>query len=146
MQAFFNGDHREIHRLIDDTRQAVSAGVEGPFEEFRRRLELHIRWEEEFLFPVVTGKSPLLHGASQVMRVEHAEIRGVLAEVRRRLDAGDPPGASDLLGALAHILADHNAKEEQVFYPESEAHLTSREWGRMLEAIRALRPAPGRLP
>ena len=93
-------DHEEIDALF-------AKAVEGDapaLEAFKKRLRLHMRLEEELLFPVLSGTS--LAAPARVMTGEHDRLRGLLDD--------------DDLQALPTCLGSHNVKEERVIYPACE--------------------------
>lgn len=102
----------EINVDKADWDQAVHA-----FKCFHEALEQHFSMEEEVLFPAfeqVVGHSA---GPTQIMRIEHQQIRGLISMMfaaifeRRRTDF---LGYSDTLNIMLH---QHNLKEEGIFYP-----------------------------
>jgi iron-sulfur cluster repair protein YtfE (RIC family) len=149
--AFFGRDHDEIDVLLEYTRRdlegAARVGGTAPptllpyFEEFKRRLERHIGWEEELLFPAVEAGAPQLEdGPGRVMRLEHHEIRRILMCLKEvlRLSASigritGSPG--ELLEDLTSMLAAHNMKEEAVYYPLADRRLSSEETVRLLSRV-----------
>jgi hemerythrin-like domain-containing protein len=110
--AFFARDHDEIDlifgRLREDLKGATRAAnppyetLAREFDEFNGRLERHIRWEEEILFPAVEEKSPsLTDGPGRVMRMEHVEIRRLKAIAEENIKSSPTPekvaGAAEAL-------------------------------------------------
>jgi hemerythrin-like domain-containing protein len=86
--------------------------------EFLRRLRQHIEVEEKVLFPAFeqrTGMSAA--GPSVQMRVEHEQMRPILAQMLTAVAAQDGAGYQRATRALLDILMPHNMKEEQMMYP-----------------------------
>jgi uncharacterized protein (DUF2249 family)/hemerythrin superfamily protein len=118
-------DHRRLDGLFAETcelarRGAVeAAGVR--FADFRAGLEHHIEAEEKVLFPAFEQATGM-HGAgpTEVMRIEHIEIRRLMAEVAAALAAGGGERAREIAGRLEQVLRLHNMKEENVLYPMSD--------------------------
>jgi hemerythrin-like domain-containing protein len=152
---FFSQDHREIDALIVKLRGDVSGPEGAPamdagslaesFRAIEERLDRHIRWEEELLFPSVEERMPeLADGPGRVMRGEHQEIRAHLRGIRDALDAAQP-GAETLravrdgIAAVEAVLGEHNEKEEQVYYPLCDSLFTPEEAARFLDRIREMR-------
>ena len=150
--AAFGRDHDEIDLLLgyfrqdlqsvrtDGKRPAGSLG--GQFDEWDARLERHIRWEEEILFPEAEALEPCLgQGPGRVMRMEHEEIRRLKTEVGRCVRTKDPAPAvleraSKALDSLVFVLTDHNHKEESIYYPMSERVLTGKKKEDLLRRVR----------
>lgn len=121
-------DHRHLDDVLADAKRALATAdlphAAARFAEFRAGIEHHIVAEEHVLFPLLeslTGASS--SGPTHEMRVEHAEIRTLLAEVT----VGLLNGAAAVLAALATPLAlltalllAHNDKEARIVYPASD--------------------------
>lgn len=156
ISAYLFDDHRKIDalfsRLLRDVdecqagslQDCVAALIEG-FEAVHTRLERHMRWEEEVVFPAAEERMPeLAQGPGQVMRSEHSDIRAYLREVQDRFAAGefDEDARQKIrwaLRAAEGVLAEHNEKEEQVYYPLCDSQFTAEEAGALLERMQAIR-------
>lgn len=137
VQGFFEVDHREIDAIFRSVDFLSQKEAEAGFREFDRRLERHIRWEEEILFPAAAQAAPELEaGPLRVMRLEHEEIRREKAAAAAALSAGDGPRAASHAQAMARFLAEHNIKEEQVLYPACQELVPSAERERIMSRIR----------
>jgi uncharacterized protein (DUF2249 family)/hemerythrin superfamily protein len=151
--AYFSRDHDEIDVLFGFLHSDVAGAASGPpagagllrlFDEFDARLERHIRWEEEALFPAVEGKaSELALGPGRVMREEHERIRAFKAAARLALAGGERDRAAldaarRSLEQMRDILIDHNLKEEAVYYPMSDEMFSPAEAASLLARIRAI--------
>lgn len=138
IQVAFQKDHEEIDVLFSALRRDVKMAAERgsgfglveQFAGFDSRLERHIHWEEEILFPAVEGERPeLIHGPGQVMRMEHEEIRRLKKSAVECLkkssnDSSMFGQAGALLEQVLHVLQDHNMKEEQIYYPMADSLLS----------------------
>jgi iron-sulfur cluster repair protein YtfE (RIC family) len=121
-------DHRCLDAVLADTKRCLHAGdlrgAAACFASFRRGLEHHIAVEEEILFPALeaaAGAAAL--GPLRVMRVEHADILRLLAEVTACLERGSADGPAPPLAALTARLYAHNGKEERILYPMADGAL-----------------------
>jgi iron-sulfur cluster repair protein YtfE (RIC family) len=85
------------------------------FVLFRKDLEEHMRLEEEVMFPAFDAASETREGPSNVMRVEHGEIRQSMEEIECLLSEEQSIG--DAVLALEALFSAHNIKEEQDLYP-----------------------------
>lgn len=153
--AYFGRDHDEIDAILGFLRHDISAAVRDPkrptlgivrlFDEFNQRLERHIRWEEELLFPAVEAKLPdLVHGPGRVMRLEHEEIRRYKAIAAKhlhdpKLNTDGVRRAAEALQSMLEILVGHNHKEEAVYYPMSDQVHTAAESAELLARVRGLK-------
>jgi len=110
------------------------------FDAFSRGLDRHIAFEETLLFPAfeeATGH-PAGAGPTEVMREEHRIIRRLLAEIAAELrDAAASP--VDRRRSLTWVLGEHNAKEEEILYPMTDAALGPEGADRLVAEIQAFR-------
>jgi hemerythrin-like domain-containing protein len=118
-------DHRRLDSILADAKRCLVAGdvprASARFAEFRDGLEHHIAAEEEVLFPAFeTFTRGAGNGPSYVMRMEHAEIRRLMAEVASSLERGDGERHATPLAALTARIYAHNGKEERILYPAIE--------------------------
>ncbi len=146
VSAYFERDHAEIDTLFAFLRSdvALRRPAAAIFDDFNSRLERHIRWEEEILFPAVEAVAPpLAAGPGRVMRYEHEEIRRLKAlagTILHRPDVG-PTGFEEAAQALAGTLAvllDHNRKEEAIYYPMADQMFSPSEAKELLSRVKAM--------
>ena len=136
---FFQKDHDEIDALLaavdfDRAKEALPL-----FAEFDRRLERHIVWEEDILFPAAARLAPpLAHGPIAVMLEEHKLIRKDKRDALEALRAGDGLGAKRAVAVMLEVLGGHNMKEERILYPTCDRVLAGAEASRVLDAVRAM--------
>ena len=136
-QEFFSTDHRECDAVwaaleaagSDVTRQTAL------WKEFDARMRRHFAMEEEVLFPAIEEATGMRGGPTAVMRHEHEQMRGLLAEMGRRAEAGDFDGVIDQGDTLLMLIQQHNAKEEGVLYPIAERALAA-SWPALAERFR----------
>jgi len=136
-------DHRCLDAVLAESKRCLFAGDlragAAAFASFRDGLEHHIAAEEEILFPALDAlRGGAAAGPLHVMRVEHEEIRRLLAEVAASLERGAGDGPTAPLAALTARLYAHNGKEERILYPMSDQAVGEAE-GRadLVERIRA---------
>ena len=128
--AFFTAHHRTCDLLWATIEAAVENGdastARAAYAKFERTFRQHMAMEEEVLFPAFEEATGMTMGPTQVMRIEHLRIRGLLTEMAN-------VAATDLDALLEHgdtllmITQQHNLKEEGVLYPMVDAHL-GRTW------------------
>ena len=61
------------------------------------------------------------------MRAEHKDIKGLLDEITALTEKGDGEETTKKTSALTFLLSDHNMKEEEILYPESDSMLPEAE-------------------
>lgn len=143
ISSFFENDHREIDAILKRVNFEKPKEALPIFEEFNQRLERHIVWEEEILFPAVGGKNPMLaQGPVRVMRMEHQAIRENKAKALQALREGNGSQAKASTEAMLDVLGDHNVKEEQILYPACDQFLTAEETVTVLTKVGSRRYSP----
>jgi uncharacterized protein (DUF2249 family)/hemerythrin-like domain-containing protein len=143
---FFQSDHRRLDsiygRFSEDVREKRWEEAVEKFRAFRFGLKRHIRIEEDILFPVFEEKTGMREGGPTfVMRGEHKEIQELLDEVLASTEGKNPEGVFRAATFLLQMLADHNMKEENILYPESDAFLTEEERRSVVKRAQAFGPA-----
>jgi hemerythrin-like domain-containing protein len=118
-------DHRRLDAILADAKRWLATGdlqrAHALFSAFRNGLEHHIVVEEEIVFPTfeaLTGASGV--GATHVMRMEHAEIRRLMAQVAVSLERDGDEGHTTPLAALSARVCAHSRKEERIFYATTD--------------------------
>lgn len=134
--AFFQADHDGIDALIAALDSAVPESAIALMREFDRRLERHIVWEEEVLFPAADQAAPeVVRAPIAVLRREHARIRTHMKAAMVRLCRGDAAGARARVAAAAAVMGAHNAREERVLYPACDGNIPREEADRILDLL-----------
>jgi len=129
------------HARLDELQRSVLAAIHASdlpearrhFVVFERRLNRHIHFEEELLFPAFERKTARTDGPTQAMRSEHREIRMMLERAARSL-YGPVEEAERACRSLHTVLERHDFNEEAAFYdvldgllaPSESAELVSR--------------------
>jgi hemerythrin-like domain-containing protein len=119
--------HKYCDSLYVKGENALSAKneTEGKalIEAFFYNMDLHFQREEKLLFVAFENKTGMTQGPTQVMRMEHEQIRGVLKEMRESLDTKNFQRVFDQAEALLMLIQQHNSKEENMLYPMCDQHL-----------------------
>ncbi len=121
--------------LLEHEHHEIDAGVETFLEGLSRgetrtpaltraveALRRHIYLEEQFLFPPLRAAGmipPVL-----VMLREHGEIWRTLDAIQASLPDGGRTALRERCADLLGLLSRHNAKEEPIIYPQSDAVLS----------------------
>jgi hemerythrin-like domain-containing protein len=80
----------------------------------------HLAMEEDVLFPAFEKRTGMREGPTEVMRMEHAQMRDLLEEMARAVTAGDQDRYLGLSETLNMLMQQHNLKEENMLYPMSD--------------------------
>ena len=129
IRSFMTEDHRRCDDLFAEAEQAVSKGnlelALVAFGHFRSAMLAHFDSEEKTLFPTFEAKTGMRQGPTQVMRMEHEQLRGLMDDAINALKTAD---AEEYLGqadTLVIMMQQHNMKEENMLYPMCDQHLTA---------------------
>jgi len=127
---FMTHAHRECDALFASAEAAGGGGNVDRTRDLHARFEAalarHLAMEESVLFPDFEAATGMTGGPTAVMRMEHGQMRGLLAQMQQALDAG---ALDDYLGAaetLMILIQQHNMKEEHMLYPMSDRALAGR--------------------
>ncbi len=112
----------------------VRAGVLLP--SFSGALEAHFRVEEERLFPAFEARTGMTGGPTRMMRMEHVQMRALLAELDTALSAKDQDEFLGCAETLLMLMQQHNMKEENILYPMCDQALSG-DAGTLASAIQA---------
>jgi iron-sulfur cluster repair protein YtfE (RIC family) len=116
------------HRCCDDYFAAAEeyaakqdwAAATASFEQFRSTMTHHFEMEEHVLFPAFEQETGMTQGPTQVMRMEHKQMRELFERMAAAIAAKDADEYAGLSETLLILLQQHNLKEENVLYPMSE--------------------------
>lgn len=139
--AFMGQDHDRLDQLYSGFRSEKTsnpAKAKELFSEFKRGLQRHIVWEEEFLFPRFESRTGSSDGGPiPVMRWEHRRIKGLLDRIHDQVATGKME-TDDWERELANVLLVHNTKEESVLYPAIDQCLSEQEATELIEDMKTL--------
>jgi len=131
---YFTRGHRDIDaRWVEVEAAADRADLEAvgtAWRGFEALLREHLEMEEQVLFPAFEHATGMAAGPTQVMRGEHAQMRGLLDQMGGTLRAGDVQELVDQGDTLLMLIQQHNSKEEGMLYPMSERALAG-EWPKL---------------
>jgi len=126
---YMTHEHRECDELFAETEAAVDTGDWATADErhaaFSHLTRLHLRREEEVLFPAFEARTGMTSGPTEMMRIEHDQMRSLLDAMTSALSQRD---ADTFLGEAETYMIltqQHNMKEEQVLYPMTDTSLAA---------------------
>ncbi len=130
-------DHRRCDALFAQAEEAVSRGrwqeAEALGQRFFDAMARHLGMEEDVLFPAFEQATGMTRGPTQVMRMEHEEMRRLFKAMKEALEGRKAERFLGLAETLLILMQQHNAKEEQVLYPMADRALGSE----MVERLKA---------
>jgi iron-sulfur cluster repair protein YtfE (RIC family) len=134
-------DHRRLDVLKVEAFEALRAGdregARRSFSAFQHGLERHMRFEERLVFPVFEMRGRLPHGGpTSVLLAEHRQISALVHEIAQVLASGGS-AIEERRKTLDDALADHQRKEETIFYPWTDRLLSDGESDKLVAQIQA---------
>ncbi len=117
---YMKDEHRACDVEFANVEKGVNAGdfpaAQEAFENFMLDTLKHFQKEEEVLFPDFEAASGNTMGPTQVMRMEHDQVRGLFEKMKAALDAEEKDEFFSVADTLMILLQQHNMKEEQMLY------------------------------
>lgn len=140
---FFNADHQRCDALWAEVEAAADKGeapdTQRAWREFDAALRRHLELEEQILFPALEDAMNMHGGGpTQVMRMEHRQMRGLLDQMQGAAERADLDGLIDGGDTLLMLIQQHNQKEEMMLYPMADRALGAA-WAPLADRIAAFR-------
>lgn len=127
IRTFMTDDHRRCDNYLACAEQAFAgndvAATLAAFRQFRLAMYAHFEAEEDMLFPAFEAATGMRSGPTQVMRMEHDQMRVQLADAEQALSAGLLDDYAGMVDTLLIMVQQHNMKEENILYPMCDEHL-----------------------
>lgn len=128
IKEFMAQDHKDCELLFAKAENAASeedwTTATQALNEFIHAMERHLGIEEKELFPAFEEETGVITGPTEMMRMEHDQMRALFAEMR---DALEKQHCDDYLGiadTLLILMQQHNIKEEQILYNMMDQRLS----------------------
>ncbi|GAA6172216.1 hemerythrin domain-containing protein [Colwellia sp. KU-HH00111] len=136
---FMTHMHRECDELFSEAEAAV-AKQDWPlaltkWQGFASELTKHFNQEEEVLFPKFEQATGMTAGPTQVMRMEHQQMRAIVQDLDNALAAKQKDEYLGLSETLMVTMQQHNMKEEMMLYPMMEQNIAEGE--QIIESFKA---------
>lgn len=107
----------EFAAAEDSVQRRDWRAAESDFAAFAGEIEAHFRAEENVLFPAYEFRVGMTGGPTEVMRIEHAQMRGLLRQMQNGIEVHDAAAFGGSAETLLILLQQHNMKEENILYP-----------------------------
>ena len=122
-------DHRSCDQHFADIEDALAVGDKNggraAFQRFSQALLAHFDAEESLLFPRFESVTGMRSGPTQVMCLEHENMRAQLRSMHEALIDDDLEGFAGEAETLLVMMQQHNMKEENILYPMCDNHLAA---------------------
>ena len=121
INVFMAAHHKQCDNLFAAAEASIAAGDWDKgitqWQEFAAELETHFAREESILFPQFEAATGSMGGPTQMMRMEHEQMRSLVNEINKAVDSKDKDQFPGLSETLMITMQQHNMKEEQMLYP-----------------------------
>jgi hemerythrin-like domain-containing protein len=121
---FLGSDHHACDDLFASAENAVAQknwdSAHSLFDRFQAAMAHHFAMEEEVLFPAFESRTGMSSGPTEVMRMEHAQMRDLLQDMASAVAATNQSSYLGLSETLNMLMQQHNLKEENMLYPMSD--------------------------
>jgi hemerythrin-like domain-containing protein len=129
IKSFLSADHKACDELFADTENAIVVSkwdeAKAGFEKLNEAFEKHFRMEEAVMFVEFERGSGMSCGPTQVMRMEHEQMRKTLAQMGFEIGNAEKSKALGLCETFNMLVQQHNSKEEQMLYTMADNILSS---------------------
>ncbi|PKI13915.1 hemerythrin domain-containing protein [Colwellia sp. 12G3] len=136
---YMTAKHRECDEFFSEAEAAVVDKnwplALAKWQVFARELTEHLAQEEEILFPQFEQATGMTAGPTQVMRMEHQQMRALVQSLDNALAANEKDEYLGLSETLMVMMQQHNMKEEMMLYPMMAQHLSDGE--QLIEGFKA---------
>jgi hemerythrin-like domain-containing protein len=120
-------EHRQCDELFARAEERIARGdwaqAMQAFSEFTNAMERHFHFEEDSLFPAFEQASGSRAGPTQMMRMEHEQMRALFRDLQAGLQAQEAGRCLGLSETLLILMQQHNLKEEHMLYRLAEQAL-----------------------
>lgn len=131
IKVFLSDDHKACDDVFADLENAVN---EAKWEDAASKLAQmkdvflrHFKMEEDVMFPAFEGASGMSCGPTQIMRMEHEQMRMTMDKIENAVNAKDKNKALGDCETFNILVQQHNSKEEQILYTMADNFLNSAE-------------------
>ena len=138
IRSFMTSDHHRCDELFSQAEAAASGqdwgAIAADSQVFIDSMQHHFKMEEEVLFPAFEQRTGMSMGPTQVMRMEHVQMRELfdaMADAVKQQDRDEFLGQAE---TLLVMMQQHNMKEEQMLYRMADQVLA----GEMAEVLQQL--------
>lgn len=141
ISSYMTSDHHRCDELFSQAEAAASGRDWGTIganlQAFLDSMRQHFKMEEEVLFPAFEQRTGMSMGPTQVMRMEHVQMRELfdaMADAVKQQDRDEFLGQAE---TLLVMMQQHNMKEEQILYRMADQMLSA-EMEEILQKMRGV--------
>jgi hemerythrin-like domain-containing protein len=128
IREFMSQDHKDCDLLFAKTENAAASDdwktAGETLAAFIYAMEHHFGVEEKHLFPAFEKATGVATGPTEMMRMEHDQMRALFAELQSALKEQQSEDFLGLSETLLILMRQHNIKEEQILYSIMDQRLS----------------------
>lgn len=132
--------HRHCDDLFAVAEEAAQMGdweaCDAGCSAFVRDMLAHIEAEENLIFPAFESATGMSGGPTEIMRMEHNQMRELIGQMEVALRNKDAETFSGVAETLLILTQQHNMKEENILYPMCDQALAT-QMGRLVGELNA---------
>ncbi len=140
IKGYLTAHHSHCDELFANMEDAVSKSIESAkdaYEAFAKETERHFQMEERVMFLEFEQKTGMTQGPTAIMRHEHIQMRNLIEEMGKAIDAKDKDKFFGNSETLMILMQQHNMKEEQMLYTMAQQHLSA-DSDRIVDMMRSM--------
>lgn len=140
IKEYLTMDHGRCDELFANMEDAAAKSIESAkeaYEEFAKSTDRHFQMEERVMFLEFEQKTGMTQGPTAMMRHEHAQMRNLIAEMGKAIEAKDKDKFFGNSETLMILMQQHNMKEEQMLYTMAQQHLSA-ESDRIVDMMKSM--------
>ncbi|MBE9560344.1 MAG: hemerythrin domain-containing protein [Proteobacteria bacterium] len=147
IRQFMAQDHRNCDLFFAKAESAAASNdweaATHALDEFIHAMERHLDIEEQTLFPAFERETGVLTGPTEMMRMEHDQMRTLFTEMKEAMEQQDSDEYLGVAETLLILMQQHNMKEEQILYSMMDQRLAEDvdQWQDKFEAWTAVEQA-----
>lgn len=139
---FMTQTHHHCDSLFAVAENAVVDGdweaAARQFTDFEKETGRHFYMEESLMFPAFEKATGMSMGPTEVMRMEHSQMREIFAEMAEGIRLRNKAAYLGASETMLMLMQQHNLKEEQMLYRMADQVLAGEQAAALLEAMHAL--------
>ncbi len=129
IKEFMTKDHRDCDDTFAQMEQKANseglAAAKELYTKMAQEIEHHFQMEERVIFPAFEEKTGMTEGPTQMMRMEHAQMRSLIQEIGEAIENDDKDRFFGLTETMMIMVQQHNMKEEQMLYTMIQQHMSA---------------------
>ncbi len=141
ISSYMSSDHHRCDNLFAQAESAASdedwGAMATDLQAFLDAMHQHFAMEEDVLFPAFEERTGMSMGPTQVMKMEHRQMRELFDAMVAALQQRNRDEFLGQAETLLVMMQQHNMKEEQILYQMADRMLS----GEIEDVLQRMRAA-----